>query len=62
MVSEASTLFYSELLPFNYRTYNYMVKAVKGGMYVLPPATVTYKDRDQTVYTSTSNTVEISVG
>lgn len=62
MVSGESAAFYSELSPSEYRSYNYTVKVSKEGTYILPPVIVTYKDQDQTIYMSTSNTVKISVG
>lgn len=60
-VSDLPTPFYSELSPYECLTYHYTVRVLKEGTYTLPPVIVTYEDRDQTTYTSTSNTIRISV-
>ncbi|MBS7612105.1 DUF11 domain-containing protein [Candidatus Bathyarchaeota archaeon] len=62
IVSGVFVIFYNELSPSECRTCNYTVKVSKEGTYIFPPVIVTYKDQVQTMYTSTSNTVKISVG
>ena len=60
IISGSKSASFDEIKPNEYRTYQYTLKAIGTGRFVLDPATATYSDDKGNSYSSASNSVTIT--